>query len=1222
MRKKWQLITCTAMLLGGLSVHEASAQQSNQYLDRFTLLRNKIHDPKNGYFSPEGAPYHSVQTLMAEAPDHGHETTSEAYSYWVWLEAMYGRLSGDWNPLNQAWSTLEKQIIPTHELQPSSGGYNPQAPATYAGEYQRVEDYPSQLRPDVPVGKDPISGELRSTYNTTDVYGMHWLLDCDNFYGFGNKADGVSKPSYINTFQRGEAESVFEAIPQPAWEAKKWGGPNGFLDLFTQESGSAAAQWKYTNAPDADARAVQALYWASEWAKAQGKNPEGLIPVDKARKMGDYLRLAMFDKYFKPIGTQNLFGAGGNGYESAHYLMSWYYAWGGPADVSQNWGWRIGSSHNHFGYQNPLAAYALSSYPNLKPASPNGARDWGTSMTRQMEFYRWLQSSEGAIAGGATNSWNGRYDAYPAGTATFYGMAYQTNPVYTDPGSNSWFGFQAWSMERVAELYYVSNNALAKQVLDKWVAWVKTVVKLNADGTYAIPSTISWSGQPDNWNAGSPGANGGLHVTVVNYGTDAGIAAALAKTLTYYAAATKRYATLDDASRKLAQELLDRMWTKYWDANGKGISIVENRGDYKRIFEQEVYVPAGWQGTMPNGDVIKQGVKFIDIRSKYKQDPQWNDLVTAYQSGKEFQTVYHRFWAQADIALANAEYGFFFGGNTPLPPRLPFPGPGAASIPGVVEAENFDSGGEGMTFHDTTPTNLIGPFRSNTAVDTEPCSEGGNNLAFSDNGEWLGYSVNVATTGAYTFDARVSSPVGGSFHIEFDGANVTGALAVPVTGGWQNWQNVSKTVNLTAGLHIMRFVIDAKEFNTNKFTFTAQIVNPTQTPFPGPTAAAIPGTVEAENFDNGGEGIAYHDTEEANQGGVGSRPGPDVFPVSEGTNGIGWINTSEWLEYTVNAATAGNYTVNARVASVFATGVFHLEWDGVNISNAMAVPNTGDWQAWQSVTKTVTLTAGQHVLRVFADAGNFNINKITFAPVVTAGDGLTAQYFNGQNFNTSVLTRKDANINFNWGDASPAAGVGVDNYSVRWTGQLLPRNTGTYTFHITSDNGRRVWVNNVLIIDKWVDDWGIEYTGTIGLTAGQKVNIKVEYFENWGGADAKLEWSGAGQTREVIPQSQLFSTSAARLASQEIIRENLIPSPVLHVSPNPASDLVNLAWDNTGEQAVNIIIVDMKGAVVYSSAATTDNFLQLQTGHFQSGIYAVHLSGNRISAIKKLLINR
>ncbi|MES2732108.1 MAG: carbohydrate-binding protein, partial [Bacteroidota bacterium] len=295
-------------------------------------------------------------------------------------------------------------------------------------------------------------------------------------------------------------------------------------------------------------------------------------------------------------------------------------------------------------------------------------------------------------------------------------------------------------------------------------------------------------------------------------------------------------------------------------------------------------------------------------------------------------------------------------------------------IPGVVEAENFDNGGENIAYHDTTPTNLIGPFRTNTAVDIENCSEGGSNLAFSDNGEWLEYTVKVATSGAYAFDARVSSPfTTGRFHIEMDGTNVTGALAVPNTGGWQTWTNVSKTVNLTAGQHIMRFVIDAKEFNTNKFNFTGQI-NPGE-------VIALPGTLEAENFDNGGEGITYHDTEEANQGGVGSRLGPDVFTCvsSEGTNALGWINNGEWVEYTVNAASAGSYTINARVASVFNTGVFHLEWDGNNISGNIPVPNTGDWQAWQSVTKTVTLTAGRHILRIFADAGNFNLNKITFS---------------------------------------------------------------------------------------------------------------------------------------------------------------------------------------------------------------------------------------------------
>ncbi len=642
-----------------------SQQNSNEYLNRFLLLRDKIHNPTNGYFSPEGLPYHTPETLICEAPDYGHETTSEAYSYWIWLEAMYGRVKGDWSPLNSAWTKMETYAIPSTDQQPTTSDYKPSAPATYASEFGLPSQYPAALQSSVPVGRDPLSPELTATYGNSNIYGMHWLFDLDNFYGFGNKGDGTSKASYINTFQRGVQESVWETVPQPSWESFNWGSNDGsgYLKLFTSDSNAPAKQWKYTNAPDADARVVQAMYWATQWTKDQGLNPATTLPLDKTKKMGDYLRLAMFDKYFKPMGVQNINGTGGTGYDSAHYLMSWYYAWGGPL-TPQGWSWRIGCSHNHFGYQNPVAAYALSAVNELKPLSPNATKDWGTSLTRQVEFYQWLQSAEGAIAGGATNSWNGKYDPYPAGTPTFYGMAYVENPVYEDPGSNTWFGFQAWSMERVAEYYYLTNNARAKGVLDKWIPWAKTVTHLLPNGSYEIPSTIGWSGKPNTWTPAAPTANTGLHVNIVNYTQDVGVAAALAKTLTYYAAGTQKYGTLDTASRDLAKAILDRMWTKYYEANGKGVATEEARGDYKKFFDQEVYVPAGWTGKMPNGDVIKPGLKFIDIRSKYKNDPDFPALQTAYATGTDFVKKYHRFWAQADVALANAEYGYFFNNTT------------------------------------------------------------------------------------------------------------------------------------------------------------------------------------------------------------------------------------------------------------------------------------------------------------------------------------------------------------------------------------------------------------------------------------------------------------------------------------------------------------------------------------------------------------------------------
>ncbi|WP_328446326.1 cellulose binding domain-containing protein [Streptomyces sp. NBC_00386] len=645
--------SATGQAKATVTVTELAA--SKAYDARFLDLYGKITNPANGYFSPEGIPYHSVETLIVEAPDQGHETTSEAYSYLIWLQAMYGKVTGDWSKFNAAWTTMETYMIPTHADQPTNSFYNASKPATYAPELDTPNEYPAKLDTGVSVGPDPIASELKSAYGTDDVYGMHWLQDVDNTYGYGNEpgkceaGPTATGPSYINTFQRGAQESVWETVPQPTCDAFKYGGKNGYLDLFTGDS-SYAKQWKYTDAPDADARAVQAAYWADVWAKAQGKSADVSATVGKAAKMGDYLRYAMYDKYFKKIG--NCVGpstcAAGTGKDASHYLLSWYYAWGGANDTSAGWAWRIGSSHTHGGYQNPLAAYALSSNADLKPKSATGASDWATSLTRQLEFYRWLQSSEGAIAGGATNSWAGRYATPPTGTPTFYGMYYDQQPVYHDPPSNQWFGFQAWSMERVAEYYQQTGNASAKAVLDKWVTWALSKTTINPDGTYQIPSTLQWSGAPDTWNASSPGANSGLHVTVADYTNDVGVAAAYAKTLSYYAAKSG-----NTQAKTTAKALLDGMWNNYQD--GLGIAVPETRADYNR-FGDSVYVPSTFTGTMPNGDAVNSSSTFASLRSFYKNDPAWSKIQSYLAGGAAPSFTYHRFWAQADIALAMGSY--------------------------------------------------------------------------------------------------------------------------------------------------------------------------------------------------------------------------------------------------------------------------------------------------------------------------------------------------------------------------------------------------------------------------------------------------------------------------------------------------------------------------------------------------------------------------------------
>jgi hypothetical protein len=166
------------------------------------------------------------------------------------------------------------------------------------------------------------------------------------------------------------------------------------------------------------------------------------------------------------------------------------------------------------------------------------------------------------------------------------------------------------------------------------------------------------------------------------------------------------------------------------------------------------------------------------------------------------------------------------------------------------------------------------------------------------------------------------------------------------------------------------------------------------------------------------------------------------------------------------------------------------------------------------------------------------------------GSGLSADYYNGLNFENKILTRTDATINFDWVRTAPGTGIHADTFSIRWTGYILPRYSENYTFYINSDNGRRVWINGVLIIDQWIDNWGITYSGQITLNANQLYEIKVEYFESYGDAFAKLEWASSSQAREIVPQSQLFPINVT--APWQMKQAKLMTSYASQVSPTNA----------------------------------------------------------------------
>ncbi len=89
-------------------------------------------------------------------------------------------------------------------------------------------------------------------------------------------------------------------------------------------------------------------------------------------------------------------------------------------------------------------------------------------------------------------------------------------------------------------------------------------------------------------------------------------------------------------------------------------------------------------------------------------------------------------------------------------------------------------------------------------------------------------------------------------------------------------------------------------------------------------------------------------------------------------------------------------------------------------------------------------------------------------PARAAGPGLLGEYFDNIDFTTLKLTTTNATVNFDWGTGVPAAGVSADTFSVRWSGQVEPRFSETYTFHVAADDGARLWVNDRLLLTRTV----------------------------------------------------------------------------------------------------------------------------------------------------------
>lgn len=143
-------------------------------------------------------------------------------------------------------------------------------------------------------------------------------------------------------------------------------------------------------------------------------------------------------------------------------------------------------------------------------------------------------------------------------------------------------------------------------------------------------------------------------------------------------------------------------------------------------------------------------------------------------------------------------------------------------IPGVIRAVHYRAGGEGVGFHDTTPGNAGGKYVRNDDVDIRDTPEGGQNIGWNATGEWYAYSVNVEARGTYNVGLRYATTgTACKVRLWLDNADVTGAVALPSTGGFDQWQTFDiKGLELGAGKHTLRVETVSGEFDFASLAFS------------------------------------------------------------------------------------------------------------------------------------------------------------------------------------------------------------------------------------------------------------------------------------------------------------------------------------------------------------------------------------------------------------------
>jgi arabinoxylan arabinofuranohydrolase len=250
-------------------------------------------------------------------------------------------------------------------------------------------------------------------------------------------------------------------------------------------------------------------------------------------------------------------------------------------------------------------------------------------------------------------------------------------------------------------------------------------------------------------------------------------------------------------------------------------------------------------------------------------------------------------------------------------------------------------------------------------------------LSYADNnptgGNQLRYAVSNSPLGPWTYKGVYIKPTG---------SPTNHGSIIEYKGQWYAFYHNG----LLSGHPWLRSIcVDPLFYNADG---TIQMIEQTRehgTPYTE-ASLVVPGTIQVEDFDSGGQGKSYSDSEKANNGNAYRlSEGVDVEMNSPGNFNVGWTNAGEWMEYTVDVDESSLYTIKVVAASPNANSKIRFKLDDNDITGSITIPNTGGWQSYREIiTKGINLEAGSHILQLFEETGGFNIDKIIFEKEIIA----------------------------------------------------------------------------------------------------------------------------------------------------------------------------------------------------------------------------------------------